>query len=202
METKTYPLYTLEFPVFEKNSKDEPECFQIIRWDNRTKLQKEIDRRTYFYFTGSSDTHLKEVLTDTLKINEKTYDVPEEYLLERLYMSNGNNSHFTELGIRMYISKYAHEYIKNPKNTDKKSDKKYVVICYAVHNQEISSCDIFTSENEAYDFLDKDAENTYNEEVENSGNSADGIELDIDGDTAKLTDYDAGCTWTWHVLTV
>ena len=83
-----------------------------------------------------------------------------------------------------------------------RSDKKYVVICYAVHNQEISSYDIFTSENEAYDFLDKDAENTYKEEVESSGNNTDNIELDIDGDTAKLINHEADCIWTWHMLTV
>ena len=201
METKTYPLYTLEFPASEEKSKNEPEYFQIVRWDNRTKLQKEVDRRTYFYFIGSSGVHLKDVLTDVLKFNEKAHDVPEEYLLERLY-NNWNISHFTDLGIRMYISKYAHEYTKNPKNADKKSDKKYVVICYAVHNEEISSCDIFTSENEAYDFLDKDAENTYKEEVENSGNNTDNIELDIDGDTAKLINHEADCIWTWHMLTV
>ena len=200
METKTYPLYTLEFLASEEKSKNEPEYFQIVRWDNRTKLQKEVDRRTYFYFIGSSGVHLKDVLTDVLKFNEKAHDVPEEYLLEKLY--NNKTSHFTELGIRMYISKYANEYTKNPKNADKNSDKKYIVICYAVHNQEISSCDIFTSENEAYDFLDKDAENTYNEEVENSGNNADSIKLDIDGDTAKLINYDADCIWTWHMLTV
>lgn len=200
METKTYPLYTLEFLASEEKSKNEPKYFQIVRWDNRTKLQKEVDRRTYFYFIGSSGVHLKDVLTDVLKFNEKAHDVPEEYLLEKLY--NNKTSHFTELGIRMYISKYANEYTKNPKNTDKKSDKKYIVICYAVHNQEIFSCDIFTSENEAYDFLDKDAENTYKEEVESSGNNDDSIELDIDGDTAKLINYDADCIWTWHVLTV
>ena len=101
METKTYPLYTLEFPASEEKSKNEPEYFQIVRWDNRTKLQKEVDRRTYFYFIGSSGVHLKDVLTDVLKFNEKAHDVPEEYLLERLY-NNWNISHFTELGIRMY----------------------------------------------------------------------------------------------------
>ena len=119
METKTYPLYTLEFPASEEKSKNEPEYFQIVRWDNRTKLQKEVDRRTYFYFIGSSGVHLKDVLTDVLKFNEKAHDVPEEYLLEKLYVNNRNNSHFTELVIRMYISKYAHEYTKNPKNADK-----------------------------------------------------------------------------------
>lgn len=36
METKTYPLYTLDFPVFEEKSKNEPEYFQIVRWDRLT----------------------------------------------------------------------------------------------------------------------------------------------------------------------
>ena len=48
----------------------------------------------------------------------------------------------------------------------------------------------------------KDAENTYNEEVANSGNNSSEIELDIDEDTATLNDYPAKCTWTWEIISV
>ena len=97
METKTYPLYTLEFPASEEKSKNEPKYFQIVRWDNRTKLQKEVDRRTYFYFIGSSGVHLKDVLTDVLKFNEKAHDVPEEYLLEKLKIERAKLSNASTL---------------------------------------------------------------------------------------------------------
>ena len=46
--------------------------------------------------------------------------------------------------------------------------KKYVVICYSVHNKEIASHDAFENEDDAYAFLEKDAQNTYEEEMNNS----------------------------------
>ena len=48
--------------------------------------------------------------------------------------------------------------------------KKYVVICYAVHKKEIASHDAFDNEDDAYAFLEKDAQNTYNEEINNANN--------------------------------
>lgn len=78
----------------------------------------------------------------------------------------------------------------------------YLVICYAIHDQKIASVDQKDSYDEALDFLIKDAENTYNEEVANSGNDPSEIELDIDDDTATLNDYPAKCTWTWEIIHV
>ena len=46
--------------------------------------------------------------------------------------------------------------------------KKYVVICYAVHEKEIASHDAFDNEDDAYAFLEKDAQNTYEEEANNA----------------------------------
>lgn len=46
--------------------------------------------------------------------------------------------------------------------------KKYVVICYAVHEKEIASHDAFDNEDDAYAFLEKDAQNTYEEEMNNA----------------------------------
>lgn len=80
--------------------------------------------------------------------------------------------------------------------------KKYVVICYSVHNKEIASHDTFDNEDDAYAFLEKDAQNTYEEEVENSGNTADDIILDIEDGCAKLSDIPADCCWTWEVIEV
>ena len=78
----------------------------------------------------------------------------------------------------------------------------YLVICYSIHDQKIASVDKKNSYAEALDFLIKDAENTYNEEVANSGNNSSEIELDIDEDTATLNDYPAKCTWTWEIISV
>ena len=77
----------------------------------------------------------------------------------------------------------------------------YLVICYAIHNREIASIDKFDTETEAVKFLVDDATNTYNEEVANSGNNPNEIELDIDEDaeTAILNDYPAECIWTWEI---
>ncbi len=80
--------------------------------------------------------------------------------------------------------------------------KKYVVICYSVHNKEIASYDAFDNEDDAYAFLEKDAQNTYEEEVENSRNSADDIILDINDGRAELSDIPADCCWTWEVIEV
>ena len=68
--------------------------------------------------------------------------------------------------------------------------KKYVVICYSVHIKEIVNYDAFDNENDAYTFLEKDAQNTY-EEVENSRNSADDIILDIEDGCVELSDIPA-----------
>ena len=40
---------------------------------------------------------------------------------------------------------------------------KYIVVCYSVHNKEIASYDAFDNEEDAYNFLEKDAQNTYEE---------------------------------------
>lgn len=75
----------------------------------------------------------------------------------------------------------------------------YLIICYAIHNREVASVDKRDSYEEALDFLMKDAKNTYEEEVANSGNNPDEIELEIIDDTATVTDIPAECTWTWEI---
>lgn len=81
--------------------------------------------------------------------------------------------------------------------------KKYVVICYAVHNKEIASYDSFDNENDAYEFLEKDAQNTFEEEINNANNAEDKdkVCLVISGDgTARLSSYDGEYEWTWEVI--
>lgn len=78
----------------------------------------------------------------------------------------------------------------------------YLVICYAIHEKQIASVEKMDSYEDALDFLLKDAENTYNEEIANSGNDVSQIELDIEDDTACVTDRPAECTWTWEIIHV
>lgn len=82
--------------------------------------------------------------------------------------------------------------------------KKYVVICYSVHNKEIASHDTFDNEDDAYAFLEKDAQNTYEEEMNNaSEEDKDSIDFTISDDgTADLSSYDGEYEWTWEVIEV
>ena len=82
--------------------------------------------------------------------------------------------------------------------------KKYVVICYSVHNKEIASHDAFENEDDAYAFLEKDAQNTYEEEMNNSDEEGkEQIDFTISDDgTAYLSSCDGDCEWTWEVIDV
>lgn len=82
--------------------------------------------------------------------------------------------------------------------------KKYVVICYSVHNKEIASYDPFENEEDAYAFLEKDALNTYEEEMNGaSEEDKDSIDFTISDDgTAYLSSYDGENEWTWEVIEV
>lgn len=79
---------------------------------------------------------------------------------------------------------------------------KYVVICYAVHSREIASHDTFDNESDAYAFLEKDAQNTYEEEYDNSDDETrESIHLEIYNDgTAYLSSCYGEYEWTWEVI--
>lgn len=81
---------------------------------------------------------------------------------------------------------------------------KYVVICYAIHNKEIASYDVFGNEEDAYSFLEKDAQNTYEEEMNNSDDEEkEKIDFTISDDgTAYLSSYDREYEWAWEVIEV
>lgn len=103
--------------------------------------------------------------------------------------------------IRMFyeLTKYMHESMEYGEDEDM---KKYVVICYAVHEKEIASHDAFDNEDDAYAFLEKDAQNTYEEEMNNaSEEDKDSIDFTISDDgSAYLSSYDGEYEWTWEVI--
>lgn len=81
---------------------------------------------------------------------------------------------------------------------------KYVVVCYSVHNREIASYSAFNNEGDAYEFLEKDAQNTYEEEYNNfSDEEKEQIEFTLSNDgTAYISSCDGEYEWTWEVIEI
>lgn len=79
--------------------------------------------------------------------------------------------------------------------------KKYMVICYAVHNKEVASHDIFNTYDEAVEFLEKDSQSTYDEEY-NGAVKEDKKKIDftLDDDSAYLSSYEGEYEWTWEIV--
>lgn len=75
---------------------------------------------------------------------------------------------------------------------------KYIVICYAIHDKGIAGHIAFDTSDEAVEFIREDAQGTYDEEIENSGN--DDITIDVAGWHAAVKNNDAGCHWTWEII--
>lgn len=75
---------------------------------------------------------------------------------------------------------------------------KYAVVCYAVHDKDIASCDWFDTYESAQKFLSNDMENTYNEEVESGGN--DDVNICVDRDFASVSSCNYEYEWTWHII--
>lgn len=81
--------------------------------------------------------------------------------------------------------------------------KKYIVICYAIHDTDIASHDVFDTYDEALDFLKQDVKSVYDDEVDNRGNGSKDISYNIDeNDMGTVVDFPAGCQWTWHIVEV
>lgn len=76
---------------------------------------------------------------------------------------------------------------------------KYGVICYAIHNKNISSYDWFDDIDDAVMFLHDDAQNTYEEEAEN-GVGYDNVNADIVGHYARVSSCNGEYEWTWHII--
>ena len=76
---------------------------------------------------------------------------------------------------------------------------KYGVICYAVHNKNISSYDWFDDIDDAVMFLQDDAQNTYEEEAEN-GAGYDNVHSCVVGHYARVSSNNGEYEWTWHII--
>lgn len=83
-------------------------------------------------------------------------------------------------------------------------NKRFIVVCYAVHDKRIASCDPFETEDEALAFLKKDAKATYEEEYESAGEKdKETVELENDvAGEATLTSYNGEYCWTWQVVEI
>lgn len=74
---------------------------------------------------------------------------------------------------------------------------KYAVICYAVHDMRIASCDVFPTEKEAIAFISKDARNVYDEEVEQKSYSP---FIEVREQDAYVSSCDGEYEWTWGIV--
>ena len=70
--------------------------------------------------------------------------------------------------------------------------KKYVVICYAVHEEKIERYKTFDNKKDAYIFVKEDSQNLYKQKSHNSDD--DGI--------AYLSVDDKEYIWTWEVIEI
>ena len=73
----------------------------------------------------------------------------------------------------------------------------WLVICYSVHNKEVASVDSFSSYDAAIEFLETDAQNTYEEEL-NGG--SDDVDFTLDKGEAYLASCDHENEWTWEIV--
>lgn len=77
--------------------------------------------------------------------------------------------------------------------------KKYVVVCCAVHDAEVLSCDLFLDKVSASEFLKKDAMETYETSLEDDPDAT------IQGhyeEEAFVTSCDGELVWIWQILPV
>lgn len=81
--------------------------------------------------------------------------------------------------------------------------KKYLVICYSIHEKRITSQDVFNTYQEALEFIREDAQNTYEEELNQADDSVNiNLEIPYQGyeNRALLSSYDDEYQWTWDIL--
>ena len=75
---------------------------------------------------------------------------------------------------------------------------KYGVICYAVHNKNISSYDWFDDIDDAVYFLQDDAQTTYEEAENDVGH--DNVNSCVVGHYATVSVNNGEYEWTWHII--
>ena len=80
---------------------------------------------------------------------------------------------------------------------------KYIVICYSVHEKMVASHDVFNNEEDALLFLEKDALNTYEEEINNCNEEEkEQIDFTLDDGIAYLSSCNGEYEWTWEVIEI
>jgi len=80
---------------------------------------------------------------------------------------------------------------------------KCIIVCYSIHDKKIASYDHFDKEEDAKDFLKKDAQNTYEEEMNNSADEEkDKINFTLNDDSAYLSSCDGEYEWTWEIIVI
>ena len=85
----------------------------------------------------------------------------------------------------------------NIQTTYNKEKTIWLVICYSLHNKEIASVDVFTSYDAAIEFLETDAQNTYEEEL--NGESSN-VDFTLGRGNAYLSSCDRENEWTWEII--
>lgn len=79
----------------------------------------------------------------------------------------------------------------------------FLVICYAVHNRTVASIDKRETYEDAWEFLKKDVQNTYDEEIEICGIDPRDVTLEIrDKDKVILQVFNGEIVWTWEIREV
>ncbi len=76
----------------------------------------------------------------------------------------------------------------------------YAVICYAVHDKEIASCDTFNTRTKALDFLEDDVSSNYEELVSSVGEAY--VTVERYSSKAKVECKAQGITWTWEIVEI
>ena len=79
---------------------------------------------------------------------------------------------------------------------------KYMVICYAMHEKSVASCDMFANEKDAGEFLRNDMLDVYEEEVANLSEKNVQYELDDSLTEASVSSCHGEYEWTWQVVPV
>lgn len=77
---------------------------------------------------------------------------------------------------------------------------KYGVICYAIHDKNLASCDWFNTREAAQDFLQRDAANVYEDEIESGYINAEGANIEVEDGYACVTSCNGEYCWTWHII--
>lgn len=81
--------------------------------------------------------------------------------------------------------------------------KKFLVICYSVHEQRIASATPVNTQEEAINFLAADARNTFSEEYDQArGKDKESIILVFDDETYAVLSSYGEYVWTWEIVEI